>query len=405
MKPSISAATIVQIIPRLDTGGAELATVEVTEAITRAGARCFVFTEGGRLAGEVEEAGGAVMPFPAATKNPARIIANAFALARFIRSHGVELIHARSRAPAWSALIAARRTGAAFVTTYHGAYGNKGPLKPLYNSVMARGDLVIANSRFTADLVRSRHGTPRHRIRVIPRGVDLDAFDPKTVSRARIDACRAAWGVDPSQRVVLHAARLTGWKGQRYVIDAAAELARRDAAAGVVFVLAGDAQGRDAYKEELERRISRNGLEGVVRLVGHCPDMPAAFGASHVAVVASTEPEAFGRASAEAQAMGCPVVVTDQGASPETLLLPECDGEDRATGWKVPVADGPALADALADALAMKGPVRDAMARRAREHVIANFSTLELKRSTLSVYDELLRSALLRAFDDAQSPQ
>lgn len=401
MNRPIRAATIVQIIPRLDTGGAERATVEIADAVIRAGGRCFIFTEGGRLAGEAEEAGGIIVPFPAATKNPARLLANVSALARFVRARGVELIHARSRAPAWSALIAARRTGAAFVTTYHGAYGNWGPFKSLYNSVMARGDLVIANSRFTADLVRSRHGTPESRIRVIHRGVDLAAFDPKAVDKARIDACRKAWGVDRGEKVVLHAARLTGWKGQRYVVDAAAELARRDASSGVAVVLAGDAQGRGAYKAELERRIARYSLEGTVHIVGHCPDMPAAFATAHVAVVASTEPEAFGRASAEAQAMGCPVIVTDQGASPETVLLAGRDGAENATGWLVPVADAVALADALSEALALTPPFRAAMGRRARAHAAARFSSREMKRATLAVYDELLRSALQRAFDDA----
>jgi glycosyltransferase involved in cell wall biosynthesis len=266
---------------------------------------------------------------------------------------------------------------------------------------MARGDLVIANSRYTADLVRSRHATPESRIRVIPRGVDLADFDPQTVGKDRIDACRKAWGVDRGERIVLHAARLTGWKGQRHVIDAAAELVRRDAAQGIAVVLAGDDQGRGTYKAELERRIARHGLEDMVHIVGHCPDMPAAFAAAHVAVVASTEAEAFGRASVEAQAMGCPVIVTDQGASPETLLLAGRDGAENATGWLVPVADAAALADALSEALALTPPFRAAMGRRARAHVVARFSSREMKRATLAVYDELLRSALRRAFDDA----
>jgi glycosyltransferase involved in cell wall biosynthesis len=401
MNRPIRAATIVQTIPRLDAGGAERATVEIADAVTRAGGRCFIFTEGGRLAGEAEEAGGIIVPFRAATKNPARLIANASVLARFVRARGVELIHARSRAPAWSALIAARRTGAAYVTTYHGAYGNRGPFKSLYNSIMARGDLVIANSRYTASLVHSRHGTPETRIRVIPRGVDLAAFDPKAIGNDRIKACRAAWGVDPGEKIVLHAARLTGWKGQRHVIDAAAELVRRDAAGGVAVVLAGDVQGRGSYKAELERRIARHGLQGMVHIVGHCPDMPAAFATAHVAVVASTEPEAFGRTSVEAQAMGCPVIVTEQGASPETILFAGRDGASNATGWLVPVADSAALADALSEALALTRPFRGAMGRRARAHVAARYSSREMKRATLAVYDELLRSALQRAFDDA----
>lgn len=401
MKQPIHAATILQIIPRLDTGGAELATVEIAEAVTMAGGRCLVFTEGGRLASEVERVGGIVTPFAAGSKNPAQMIGNAVALSRYIRERGVDLIHARSRAPAWSALWAARRTGTAFVTTYHGAYGNKGPLKPQYNSVMARGDLVIANSNYTARLVAERHRTPPERIRVIQRGVDLAAFDPVAVGADRVAKIRKDWGVARNQRVVLHAARLTGWKGQRHVIDAAGELARRGLGDGVVFVLAGDAQGRDSYRDELMRRIADQGLDASVRLPGHCSDMAAAFAAAHVAVVASTEPEAFGRASAEAQAMGCPVIVTEQGASPETLLLAERDGAANATGWMVPVADGGALADALARALAQSDMERSAMGHRARLHVERNFSARQMQRGTLQVYDELLRSALASGFDES----
>ncbi len=405
MDHTIRAATILQIIPRLDTGGAEMATVEICQAITRAGGRTFVFTEGGRMAGDVKQAGGIVVPFPAGTKNPARIVANGFALARFMRERGVDLIHARSRAPAWSALIAARATGLSFVTTYHGAYAERTPLKRLYNSVMARGQIVIANSRYTADLVRARYGTPENRIRVIHRGVDLERFDPNAVSEARVQKLRRRWGVGRNDRIVLHAARLTGWKGQRHVIEAAAALGAAGPGEGVTFVLAGDAQGREAYAAGLEFQIGALGLEGRVRLVGHCADMPAAFSAAHVAIVASTEPEAFGRASAEAQAMGCPVIVTEQGASPETLLLGERDGKDKATGWLVPVADANALAGAIGEALALADGARSAMGQRARAHVAEAFSSTQMKRATLEVYDALLRSALARSFDDTGAAQ
>ena len=215
------AATILQIIPQLDTGGAEMATLEMAGALSLAGARAVVFSEGGRLVAEIEGAGGQVLTFPAGTKNPARMLANARRLARFIRERGVDLVHARSRAPAWSALLAARRTGVPLVTTYHGIYGSRGPLKTLYNSVMARGDLVIANSLYTADLIRERHGTPAERLRVIHRGADLAKFDPAAVAPERVRALRDAWGVAAHERVVLQAARLTDWKGQRYVIEAA----------------------------------------------------------------------------------------------------------------------------------------------------------------------------------------
>lgn len=401
MNKAPHAAAVAQIIPRLDTGGAELATLEMCRAVVKAGGRSVVFTEGGRLEQEIREAGGEIVRVPAGTKNPLLMIVNALRLARFFKRRGIDLIHARSRAPAWSALWAARLTGTPLVTTYHGAYGNSGPLKPFYNSVMARGNLIIANSSFTARLITERHGTPPEQIRVIQRGVDLDKFDPETVSAERIEGLRDAWGVSWGEKIVLHAARLTEWKGQHDVIEAAARICASGNPQNAVFLLVGDAQGRDSYVEDLKRRIAGHGLEDKVRLTGHCDDMPAAFAAAHVALVASREPEAFGRVSAEAQAMGCPVVVTRQGASPETILTAEQDGADNATGWVVPVGAPRELANAIAEALTLSARERRALGQRARENVARKFTTESMQRETLGVYDECLRTALVAAYDDA----
>ena len=263
--------------------------------------------------------GGEVIAFPAATKNPLKLLANARAIRRMVATEGVDLIHARSRAPAWSALLAARRAAVPFVTTYHGAYGETNALKKLYNSVMARGDVVIANSRYTADLIASRYATPRERLEVIHRGVDVGAFDPQGIAPDRVAELRRRWGVAPEQRVILQAARLTRWKGQGVLIDAVAQLQRRGALQGAVAILAGDAQGRDGYVKELQAQIERLGLKEHVRLVGHVEDVAAAYAASHVTVVASIEPEAFGRTAIEAAAVACPVIATNIGAPPETV--------------------------------------------------------------------------------------
>lgn len=401
MNKVVHPAAVAQIIPRLDTGGAELATLEMTRAVVMAGGRALVLCDGGRLEQDVKHAGGEIVRFAAGTKNPARMLTNAFRLADMIRRRGIDIVHARSRAPAWSALWATRMTDTPLVTTYHGAYGNQGPLKPFYNSVMTRGQLVIANSHYTGRLIRERHGTPSERIRVIQRGVDLDRFDPDAVSTDRIARVRDAWGAGRDQKIVLHAARLTGWKGQRDVIAAAARIFAGERAPQALFVLAGDAQGREAYVSELEAQIAAHGLEGKVKLPGHCDDMPAAFAAAHVTLIASREPEAFGRTSAEAQAMGCPVVVTRQGASPETILTAERDGADRATGWVVPVGAPGRLANAVAEALSLSARERRELGARARANVAQKFTTTRMQRETLGVYDECLRSALVTAFDAA----
>jgi glycosyltransferase involved in cell wall biosynthesis len=392
--------TILQIIPQLDAGGAELSAVEIADAVVRAGGRAIVLAEPGRLAADIAEVGGEVMPFPAATKNPIRMLANAGAIARIVGREHVDLVHARSRAPAWSAMRAARRTGVRFVTTYHGAYGEKNALKRLYNSVMARGDVVIANSRYTARLIADRYATPGARIEVIPRGVDVRKFDPDAIAPARVDALRASWGVAADQPVILQAARLTGWKGQPVLIEAAAKLQADGRLGSAVVVLAGDAQGRTAYVRSLQEHVDRLGLKDRVRLVGHVEDVAAAFRAAHVTVVASTEPEAFGRTAIEAAAVGCPVIATDIGAPPETVRAEPAVSAEAITGWLVPAGNAGALAARLADALAMAPAARRELGQRARRHVLGTYTVEAMQRRTLAVYDRLLGTALERRFSE-----
>ena len=386
----LAGRTILQIIPALDAGGAERTTVDVAAALAAAGARALIATEGGRLVGELQAKGGIWLPFPAASKNPVSMALNIGRLARLCRREGVEIIHARSRAPAWVALGAARRLKIPFVTTYHGSYSGRTGVKVLYNSVMARGDVVIANSHYTADLIRTLHPEQAgDRVRVIHRGTDLALFKPGAVAPARVEALRRAWGVAPHQRVVLLAARLTAWKGQRVLIEAAA-LMRDRGVADVAFVLAGDPQGRVAYERELDALIAVRRLQGIVHRVGHCTDMPAAFRAASVVAVPSIEPEAFGRSAVEAQALGTPVVVSDLGAVPETVLAPPEVPAGQRTGWRVPPGDAAALAAALTEALSLGASAREAMTRRGRAHVEAHFSLEGMVGDTLGVYADLV---------------
>lgn len=394
-----SRPTILQLIPHLDAGGAEITTLEMTDAIVRAGGRALILSQGGRLASRITALGGEVMPFPAATKNPARIVANGYALARLIAREKVDLIHARSRAPAWSALIAARRARIPFVTTYHGAYSERSRLKNLYNSVMARSDVVIANSDYTAQSIRSRYDTPAARVRTIYRGVDLARFDPALISPDRIAALRLSWRIPDDARVIVHVARVTPLKGQSVVIEAARRLNAAGQLGNTVIVFAGDAQGRTGYLADLEAQIAAGRLADHVRIVGHVDDVPAAFALAHVALLVSTEPEGFGRSSAEAQAMRCPVILSRIGALPETVVAESiASSQTPSTGWLVPPGDAAALADAMTAALALSPADRTATGERARAFVTSRFTTTELQRQTLAVYDELTGSALADAF-------
>ena len=394
---------ILQIIPHLETGGAELSTLEMVDALSKVGVRALVASEGGRMAPDVVRLGGEVIIMPAATKNPLKMHLNKLRLIRLCRERNIVLLHARSRAPAWSALAAAHRTKTPYVTTYHGAYGENGRLKRLYNSVMARGDKVIANSRFTADLIQSRHKVEDERLRVIYRGVNIERFSRAAISTDRRDELLQKWGIAKDRKIILHPARLTRWKGQGTVIAALKNLIDSGKDKGAMAVIAGDHQGRDSYVAELKSQISAAGLADRVFLVGHCSDMAAAYALAHVTLIASIEPEAFGRTSAEAQAMGCPVIATNIGAPPETVRAMPFVEHDQRTGWLVDPADPEKLAAALEEVLGLADADYQLMAENAVANVTRNFSDDLLKIHTLEIYDQLLGTDFASRYKGAEA--
>ncbi|MBP0493068.1 glycosyltransferase family 4 protein [Pararoseomonas indoligenes] len=367
---------ILQVLPALGQGGVERGTVEIARAIAEAGGRAVVASAGGPMVAELEAAGARHVTLPLDRKNPAALLAGAVTLSRLIRAEGIGIVHARSRFPAWSALMAARATGARFVATYHGSYNEGFPGKRLYNSVMARGDRVIAISDHIADLVRARHGVGPDRLRVIPRGVDPAYFDPVAIEPSRIDALRRAWGVPNDRPLILLPARLTRWKGQSVLLRAVRMLEEPRP----LVVLAGDAQGREAYRAELEALAAESGA--TVRLPGPVADMPAALALADIVVHASTDAEAFGRTVIEAQAMRRPVIASDLGAPRETV-------EEGVTGWRVPPGDPAALAAAIARVLTMPRDARDAVGESARAAVLSRYTTRAMQEATLAVYREL----------------
>jgi glycosyltransferase involved in cell wall biosynthesis len=275
------------------------------------------------------------------------------------------------------------------VTTFHGIYSGRSPIKLNYNSVMARGAIIIANSAFTAEHIAKTYPQPRDRIAVIYRGVDFRHFSPGEVDPSRVRRLRDAWGVAPHEQIVLLPARLSERKGHRVLIEAAS-LVRARRGEGFAVVLAGTGGKSGSYARELDKMIAKAGLTGTVRRIGHCDDMAAAYLAASVVAVPSTEPEAFGRVAVEAQAMGTPVVVSDLGALRETSLAPPKVPPGRRTGWHVPPGNPAALAAALAEALSLGAAGRDALAARSRAFVQANFSLNRMCTETLALYERLL---------------
>jgi glycosyltransferase involved in cell wall biosynthesis len=370
---------VLQVLPALVTGGAERGAIDVAAALHQAGGTPLVASAGGPMARELERWRIPHFTLPLDSKNPLVMRRNVDRLSRIIREHNVDIVHARSRAPAWSALGAARRTGVPFMTTFHAPYNFSGKLKRFYNSVMAKGDRVIAISEFIRDHILASYEIDPARIRVIHRGIDINNFSPDRVSPERVIQLAKAWRLPDDHQVIMLPGRLTRWKGQTVLIDALAKLGRRD----VLCLMVGSDQGRTGYRQELEEQTKRLGLESVVRLVDHCNDMPAAYMLADVVVSASSDPEAFGRVIVEAQAMGRPVIVTNHGAVRETVIAGE-------TAWAVPPNDADALAEALADALGLDADQRAILSERAMNYVNARFTRDRMCSDTLAVYDELL---------------
>jgi glycosyltransferase involved in cell wall biosynthesis len=383
---------VLQIIPSLVSGGAERGTIELAGALVEAGWTAYVASAGGPLTRQLTRLGVQHLTLPLASKNPLVIHRNAGALRAIIREKKIDIVHARSRAPAWSAWLAARAAKRRFVTTFHNAYDEDLPLKHWYNSVMARGDRVIAISQFVAEHVARVYGVGPDRLRVVPRGVDLRAFDPHSVRGQRVAELAAEWRVPEDAKVVMLPARLTRWKGGLDLIAAVARLGRGD-----LCVLLVGAEQRRGFRRELERAIERFGLLGMIRIIDDCRDMPAAYMLSDVVVSASTDPEGFGRVIVEAQAMGRPVVATDHGGARETL-------RSGVTGWLAPPGDPAALAAAIGEALALDEAQRAAFAHRARAHVAAGFTREAMCGQTIDVYEELLfPEAATAEADDRQA--
>lgn len=376
-------ATILQVTPALDAGGVEQTTLDVAEAITAAGGRAVVASAGGRLEGELARRGGRLVRLPIDTKNPWTVRRNVERLERLIRAEKVDLVHVRSRAPAFSALAAARRAGVPVVTTYHGVYNARSALKRWYNGVMTRGDLTIANSEFTRAHVIAEHGVDPDTVIAIPRGVDLRRFDPEAVTAERIAAMRAAWGIaeDETRPVLLLAGRLTRWKGQGLAIEALTRLKAegRDA----ILVLAGDDQGRVDYTAELKALAEAGGVGEAVRFAGHTTDMPTAYRAADIAIAPSLDPEAFGRTAVEPQAMGRPVLAAAHGAATETVV----DGE---TGRLVIPGEVGAWTAALRDMLDAGPEAWARMGKAGRARARGLYSLDRMTALTLDVYAQLL---------------
>jgi len=385
----LAGVTVLQIIPGLEVNPTARAAIEIAAALGAAGARALIACAGGQMMGELQAKGGVFVPFPSRTKTPLAMALNVRLLARLIAAEGADIVHVRSRALAWVAYGATRLTKTPFVTTFPSVYQGSNPIALRYNSVLARGDAVLADSNFTAALIAKLHFPAAGKIRVVHDGLDCQVFTPDAVAPARVQAARRHWKVAPDERIVLLVAQTRPGSGHKILIEAAGLLSR-SGLAGVKFILACDRDENSALDRGIDRAIATEGLQGIIYRTGPC-DMPAALLAASIVVVPATEARAFGEAAVQAQAMGTPVIAANLAAAPETVLAPPMIEETSRTGFLVPPGNAAALALAIARVLSLGATASGKLSSRAKKHVETCFSAEHMCAATLEAYVDVRR--------------
>ncbi len=386
---TLAGATILQIIPVLRDDLLGHAVLDTALTLLQAGARAIVAGEGGALTGELRAFGGEWIPLTSESHNPITLRRNARSLRNLITSERIDIVHAHSAAAAWSVRKAIAKLPVRLVTSFGDRLDKPSWFGRRFQAALARGERVIAPSSFVAQEMIERYKLRPERITVIPRRVDTALFSPAAVNVERIGTIRRAWGVLPNQRIVLVPGRIAPWNGQIGAIDAAQFLVG-SGGRNVVFVFAGDDRGEPGYRNALLHRAQVQGIDTLVRIVGHVSDMPAAIAAADVVVIPALKPPLTGHAAAEAQAMGRPVVVNAVGVLPENVITPPRMAEELRTGWVVRPGHAGDLARGIGEALSLDRKSYEAMGARARQFAEFMFSPQSVATKVRGLYTSLL---------------
>ena len=379
---------ILQIIPNMEIGGAERTVLEITSFLKDTNFSSLVLTSGGKLIDDLEKANIEVIKLKIDKKNPYSIIKNFFLFIKIFREKKINLVHVRSRAPAWSAIFAAKKLGIPVLTTWHGHVSNSSFIKKIYNSIMLKGDAVIANSIYTAENISKIYAINKSKIDIIPRGVDVNNFKKSDINSHEIAKIKENWKIfDKEKVIILLPARLTKWKGHEVAIEAINLLKGESFFKNIVCLFAGEQKNSEKYIHNLNRLISSYSLEKKIRLIGKVENMPLAYHASDVILSPSIEPEPFGRIPIEAQASGKIIISCDAGAVKDTIK----SGKN-FTGFKAIPNNSESLADKIKIALKMENEEIQSMQKRAIMNVKNNFSLESMCKKTLEVYNRLLIS-------------
>ena len=386
----VSALVVLIAVPTIEAGAADEGAVELARMLRANGHHAVVVSNGGRLEPSLVATGAETIRLDVASRSPLTILRNAFVLKRVIAQHRCAIVHALARAPAWSALIAARMAGVPFVTTWYNGFREQNVFKHFYNGVMARGERVIAASDQIADVIAARYSGASGRIVVVPSRIDLRAFDPALVTPERIAAVRSGWDIAPETLAIVVIGRILRRKGHHIVVRAARRL-KELGLRNFTFVFVGEDPGRSSYAGELWDLVLATQTSDVIRIVAPPDDLPAAYGAATVIVSPAIQLEGSERSLLEAMAMARPVVTSDLAAGSETVLAPPGVAEDRMTGLTFKGGDDRELAAALIRLLSASESVRIAVGRRGRERVAAQFASEEGAAQMLALYVELAR--------------
>ena len=374
---------VLQVLPELNQGGVELGTIEIASELQKRGIKNYVASAGGRMEFQLERLKVEHFTLPLKTKNIFKMYLNSLKLAKIIKEKGITIVHARSRAPAWSAYWAAKRAGVHFVTTFHGTYG-LGPrgIKKFYNRVMTFGERVIAISEHIKAHIIQNYGTDEAKIRKIARCVNMENFDVENTSAERMIKIIEEYHIPEDKPIVTLIGRLTNWKGQKLLVDALAKIKNED----FHCLLIGDDQGRVKYTEELRQKIDGYGMNDRFTFIKHLTDVPAAMMLSDVVLSTSIEPEAFGRIAIEGQAMGRVVVASNIGGSKETVI-------DGVTGKLFESNNADDLAKAILWALHLSSAEREKIGAAAIKNVKEHFTKQIMCDKTIEVYNEVMNQS------------
>ena len=377
---------VMQVIPKLGYGGAETGCYDIAHYLPENNCESFIVTSGGELTKFIDKKKVKLIRLPVHSKNPLLILINSILLAGIILFYNISIIHARSRAPAWSCLIASKLTGRKFVTTFHGVYNFSGKIKKFYNSVMVRSDLIIAGSNFIFSHIKENYASLidiKKKFLVIFRGINVDYFDSSTTIESDERKLMKKWEIFENKKIILMPGRLTSWKGQELFINAVNLVNIELGYEAFYGIILGSDQGRDTYKKKLIRLCEQYGISNQIKFIDHCGDMALAYKISNIVISASIEPEAFGRVSVEAQSMQKLIIASNIGGSNETII-------DEKTGLLFQSGDAKSLSKKIIRALTMDESLLKTIGIEGRKNIIKKFNVEKMCFSTYSEYKRLL---------------